>query len=389
MQADDSSHVSTARQLPISIESILKAAVKHGASDIFITSGKAPTFKINKQLKSTSQVLSDDEIRSLVIDTMTDKQRKMFEQDKECNYAITYSNIGRFRISALYQRNKIAMVVHRIKDDIPTMDDLNLPEVIREVAMQDRGLVIFIGAAGAGKSTMLASMIDYRNKNSTGHILTIEDPIEFDHKHLNCVVTQREVGIDTDSYESALKNALRQGPDVIMVGEILDRHSMEYVIKFAETGHLCLSTMHVNNASQAMDRVVNFFHEFRHKQLFSDLSSHLLAVVAQRLVPRKDGTGVCAAIEILLNTPLVADLIKKGDISEIRDAMKRSRELGMQTFDQALYDLYKAGDISYENALKYSDSANEVRLQIKLDVGEGKELPPDAPDDSRLELSIQ
>lgn len=359
------------------IVTILKAAVKHDASDIFVTSGRPVTLKVSGRMATLSQdSLADDEARDLVLSTMSDEQKRTFERDKECNYAIDTKGAGRFRVSALYQRSKIAMVLRRIKDEIPTIEELNVPEIIKELAMTKRGLVIFVGATGSGKSTTLASMIGYRNQNSTGHILTIEDPIEFDHKHAGCVVTQREVGIDTDSYDIALKNSLRQAPDVIMIGEIRARETMDYGVAFAETGHLCLSTLHANNANQAMDRVINFFPEERHKQLFLDLSLNLKAVVAQRLIPKKDGSGRTVAVEVLLNTPLVGDLIEKGKVSEIKDVMKRSRELGMQTFDQAVYDLYKAGEISYEDALKNADSTNEVRLMIKLGAESG-ELPKD------------
>jgi twitching motility protein PilU len=368
------------------IVTILKAAVKHDASDVFITADRPASLKVSGRLATLSQTpLSEDEARELVISTMTDAQKKTFERDKECNYAISTSGAGRFRVSALYQRSKIAMVMRRIKDEIPTIEELNVPEIIKELSMTKRGLVIFVGATGSGKSTTLAAMIGYRNQNSTGHILTIEDPIEFDHDHGGCVVTQREVGIDTDSYDIALKNSLRQAPDVIMIGEIRDRQTMDYGVTFAETGHLCLSTLHANNANQAMDRIINFFPEERHKQLFLDLSLNLRAVVAQRLIPRKDGTGRCAAMEVLINTPLIGDLIEKGKVGEIKDVMKRSRELGMQTFDQAVYDLYKAGEITYEDALKNADSANEVRLNIKL-AAEAGELPDvEGIDDLALE----
>ena len=359
------------------IVTILKAAVKHDASDIFITAGRPASLKVSGRLATLSQTsLTEDEARELVISTMTDAQKKTFERDKECNYAIATSGAGRFRVSALFQRSKIAMVLRRIKDEIPTIEELNVPDIIKELSMTKRGLVIFVGATGSGKSTTLAAMIGYRNQNSTGHILTIEDPIEFDHDHAGCVVTQREVGIDTDSYDIALKNSLRQAPDVIMIGEVRDKQTMDYGVAFAETGHLCLSTLHANNANQAMDRIINFFPEERHKQLFLDLSLNLKAVVAQRLIPRKDGTGRCVAVEVLINTPLIGDLIEKGKVSEIKDVMKRSRELGMQTFDQAIYDLYKAGEITYEDALKNADSANEVRLNIKL-ASEAGELPVD------------
>jgi twitching motility protein PilU len=359
------------------IVTILKAAVKHDASDIFVTAGRPVTLKVSGRMATLSQeALTDDEARDLVLSTMSDEQKKIFERDKECNYALETKGAGRFRVSALFQRNRVAMVLRRIKDEIPTIEELHVPEIIKELAMTKRGLVIFVGATGSGKSTTLAAMIGYRNQNSTGHILSIEDPIEFDHKHAGCVVTQREVGIDTDSYEIALKNSLRQAPDVIMIGEIRSRDTMDYGIAFAETGHLCLSTLHANNANQAMDRIINFFPEERHKQLFLDMSLNLKAVVAQRLIPKKDGNGRTVAVEVLLNTPLIGDLIEKGKVSEIKDVMKRSRELGMQTFDQAVYDLYKAGEISYEEALKNADSANEVRLMIKLGAESG-ELPED------------
>ncbi|WP_438970243.1 PilT/PilU family type 4a pilus ATPase [Methylophaga sp.] len=355
------------------IVTILKAAVKHDASDIFVTAGRPVTLKVNGRMATLSQEsLEDDEARDLVLSTMSDEQKRNFERDKECNYALETKGAGRFRISALYQRNRIAMVLRRIKDEIPSIEELHVPEIIKELSMTKRGLVIFVGATGSGKSTTLAAMIGYRNQNSTGHILTIEDPIEFDHKHAGCVVTQREVGIDTDSYDIALKNSLRQAPDVIMIGEIRARETMDYGIAFAETGHLCLSTLHANNANQAMDRIINFFPEERHKQLFLDMSLNLKAVVAQRLIPKKDGSGRTVAVEVLLNTPLIGDLIEKGKVSEVKDVMKRSRELGMQTFDQAVYDLYKAGDISYEDALKNADSANEVRLMIKLGAESGE-----------------
>lgn len=357
------------------IVTILKAAVKHEASDIFITADRPPTLKVNGRMATLSQEpLSDEEARNLVLSTMNDEQKKTFERDKECNYAIDTKGAGRFRVSALYQRNRVGMVMRLVKDEIPTIEQLHVPEIIKELAMTKRGLVIFVGATGSGKSTTLAAMIGYRNQNSTGHILTIEDPIEFNHKHAGCVVTQREVGVDTDSYDVALKNSLRQAPDVIMIGEIRSRDTMDYGIAFAETGHLCLSTLHANNANQAMDRIINFFPEDRHKQLFLDMSLNLKAVVAQRLIPKKDGTGRCVAVEVLLNTPLIGDMIEKGKVSEVKDVMKRSRELGMQTFDQAVYDLYKAGEISYEDALKNADSTNEVRLMIKLGAEAG-EIP--------------
>lgn len=368
------------------IVTILKAVVKHDASDLFITAGRPPTLKVNSQLATLTQTpLSETEARDLVISTMNDEQKKVFERDKECNYGIDTASAGRFRVSAMFQRNKVAMVVRRIKSSIPTIEELGVPSIIKELSMTKRGLVLFAGATGSGKSTTLAAMVGYRNQNSTGHILTIEDPIEFDHEHGGCVVTQREVGIDTDSYEIALKNSLRQAPDVIMVGEIRSSDTMDYANAFAETGHLCLSTIHANNANQTMDRMINFFSEDRREQLLVDLSLNLKAVVAQRLIPKKDGSGSVVAVEVLLNTPLVADLIEKGRVSELKDVMKRSRELGMQTFDQAVYDLYKTGEISYEEALKNADSINEVRLMIKL----GSETC-ELPDDEDIEdLAIQ
>lgn len=368
------------------IVTILKAAVKHDASDIFVTAGRPVTLKVNGRMATLSQeALSDDEARDLVLSTMSDEQKKIFERDKECNYALETKGAGRFRVSALFQRNRVAMVLRRIKDEIPTIEELHVPEIIKELSMTKRGLVIFVGATGSGKSTTLAAMIGYRNQNSTGHILSIEDPIEFNHKHAGCVITQREVGIDTESYDIALKNSLRQAPDVIMIGEIRSRDTMDYGIAFAETGHLCLSTLHANNANQAMDRIINFFPEERHKQLFMDMSLNLKAVVAQRLIPKKDGSGRTVAVEVLLNTPLIADLIEKGRVGEIKDVMKRSRELGMQTFDQAVYDLYRTGQISYDDALKNADSANEVRLMIKLGAESG-EIPED---DAMQGLSLE
>jgi len=368
------------------IVTILKAVVKHDASDLFITAGRPPSLKVNGQLATLTQTpLTEVEARDLVISTMNDEQKKAFERDKECNYGIDTATAGRFRVSAMFQRNKPAMVLRRVKDAIPTVEVLNLPNIVNELAMTKRGLVLFAGATGSGKSTTLAAMIGYRNQNSTGHILTIEDPIEFNHEHGGCVVTQREVGIDTASYEVALKNSLRQAPDVIMVGEIRTAETMDYAISFAETGHLCLSTIHANNANQTMDRVINFFSEDRRDQLLIDLSLNLKAVVAQRLIPKKEGKGQVVAVEIMLNTPLVSDLIEKGKVAEIKDVMKRSNEIGMLTFDQSVYELYRTGQISYEEALRNADSVNEVRLMIKLGVETG--VIPD--DDEFSNLTIQ
>jgi twitching motility protein PilU len=286
---------------------------------------------------------------------------------RECNFAISAPGLGRFRVSAFYQRTHVGMVLRRINTEIPTIEELGLPPIIRDLAMTQRGIVVFVGATGTGKSTSLASMIGHRNRNSTGHIVSIEDPIEYIHQHEGCVVTQREVGIDTQSFEVALKNTLRQAPDVILIGEVRSQDTMDHAIAFAETGHLCLTTLHANNANQAMDRIINFFPPERHNQLFMDLSLNLKAVIAQQLIPTPDGKGRVVALEILVNTPHLSDLIRKGEVHKIKDVMKRSAEQGMQTFDQHLYKLYKQGRIAYEDAIRYADSANEVRLMIKLD----------------------
>jgi twitching motility protein PilU len=303
---------------------------------------------------------------------MNDRQAADFEAHKECNFAISPANIGRFRVNCFVQMGSVGMVLRVITTTIPKFEELNLPPVLKEIALTKRGLVIFVGGTGSGKSTSLAAMIGYRNENTHGHIITIEDPVEFVHPHKNCIITQREVGVDTDSWESALKNTLRQAPDVILIGEIRDREVMEHAVAFAETGHLALGTLHANNANQAMDRIINFFPEERRQQLLMDLSLNLKAVVSQRLIPLREGKGRAAAVEVLLNSPLISDLIFKGEIHEIKEIMKKSRELGMQTFDQALFDLYEADRISYEDALRFADSTNEVRLAIKLHGKEAK-----------------
>ncbi|NIP71720.1 MAG: PilT/PilU family type 4a pilus ATPase, partial [Gammaproteobacteria bacterium] len=297
---------------------------------------------------------------------MNDKQRRDFERTQESNFAISATGIGRFRVSAFIQRNFAGMVLRRIETDIPKIDGLRLPPIVKNLAMIRRGMVIFVGATGTGKSTSLAAMIGYRNHNSTGHIVTVEDPIEFVHQHAGCIITQREVGIDTDSFEIALRNTLRQAPDVILIGEVRSRETMDYAIAFSETGHLCLATLHANNANQALDRIINFFPEDRRSQLLMDLSLNLKAVVAQQLVPRADGKGRRVAVEILVNTPLAADLIRKGEVHKLKELMKKSGQHGMRTFDQALHELYSAGEITYEDAIAHADSANEVRLMIKL-----------------------
>jgi twitching motility protein PilU len=337
------------------------------ASDLFITAGRPPSIKIDGVVRPIgSEPLTSRQSREIVYSVMNDKQQKEFEETRECQFAIDAKSVGRFRVSAYIQRDAAAMVLRRIETRIPTMEELTLPPVMRDLAMTKRGMVIFVGATGTGKSTSLAALVGYRNRHSTGHIITIEDPIEFVHEHDGCIISQREVGVDTDSFEIALRNTLRQAPDVILIGEIRTRQTMEYAIAFAETGHLVLATLHANNANQALDRIINFFPEDSRNQLFMDLSLNLKGIVAQQLAPRKDGKGRRAVIEVLINTPLASDLIRKGEVHKLKELMKRSREHGMVTFDQALYELYMEGEISFEDALKYADSANEVRLMIKL-----------------------
>ncbi len=357
-------------------EKLLRLMVEKGASDLFITAGVPPSMKVNgKILPVTKTPLSPEQTRETVLGVMTEAQRREFAEKRECNFAISARGIGRFRVSSFYQRNLVGMVLRRIEINIPTMEDLRLPEILKQLAMTKRGLVIFVGATGTGKSTSLASMIGYRNKHSSGHIITIEDPIEFIHQHQNCIVTQREVGIDTDSFEVAGKNTLRQAPDVILSGEVRSKETMEHAVAFAETGHLCLATLHANNANQALDRIIHFFPVELHQQVWMDLSLNLKAIVAQQLIPTPDGKGRRAAIEVLLNTPLAADMIRKGEVHELKPLMARSGELGMQTFDQALYKLYSQGEITYEDALAHADSANDLRLMIKLgSEADGKHL---------------
>jgi twitching motility protein PilU len=316
--------------------------------------------------KVSPQPLSGQHTLQLARAIMNDKQAAEFERTKECNFAISPHGIGRFRVNAFLQQGQVGMVLRTIPSTLPTITSLDLPPVLREVVQHKRGLVIVVGATGSGKSTSLAAMIDERNETTYGHIVTIEDPIEFVHPHKNCIVTQRELGLDTDSWEAALKNSLRQAPDVILMGELRDRETMEHAVAFAETGHLCMATLHANSANQALDRIINFFPEDRRQQLLMDLSLNLRALISQRLLPRREGKGRVAAVEVLLNTPLISDLIFKGEISEIKELMKRSREQGMQTFDQALFDLYEAGKVTYEDALRNADSVNDLRLQIKL-----------------------
>jgi len=349
------------------INDLLKLMVSRGGSDLFITSDFPPAIKVDgKVTKVSPQPLTGIHTMALARSIMSDKQSAEFERSKECNFAIAPAGIGRFRCNAFVQQGKVGLVMRVIPTTLPTVDKLGVPQVLKEISMSKRGLCILVGATGSGKSTTLAAMVDWRNENSYGHIITIEDPVEFVHPHKNCVVTQREVGLDTDSWEAALKNSLRQAPDVILMGEIRDRETMENAVAFSETGHLCLATLHANSANQALDRIINFFPEERRAQLLMDLSLNLRAMVSQRLIPRQDGKGRTAAVEIMLNTPLISDLIFKGEVSEIKEIMKKSRNLGMQTFDQALFDAYEGNVITYEDALRNADSLNDLRLQIKL-----------------------
>jgi len=348
-------------------KALLALMVEKKASDLFITAGKPPCMKIDGKVVDVSKnILTANQALQVVLSIMEQRQKDEFEHTKECQFAMGVEGLGRFRVSAFTQRDAAGMVLRRIETTIPTSEQLHLPPVLKELIMYKRGLVLFVGATGTGKSTSLAALIRHRNENSNGHIITIEDPIEFVHQHLGCIITQREVGLDTESYEVALKNTLRQAPDVILIGEVRTKETMQHAITFAETGHLCLCTLHANNANQALDRILHFFPEEMHGQIFMDLSLNLRGIVAQQLVKRADGKGRYPAIEILLNTPLVSDLIRKGEVHKLKELMKNSREHGMQTFDQALYDLYTAGKISYEDALNSADSRNEVRLMIKL-----------------------
>jgi twitching motility protein PilU len=349
------------------IYDLLRALIAKRGSDLFITTGFPPAMKIDSKMTPVSQqALSAQHTAMLVRAIMNDKQAAEFEATKECNFAISPTGIGRFRVNCFVQQGTVGAVLRVITTTIPSFEDLKLPPVLKDVAMTKRGLVLFVGGTGSGKSTSLAAMIGYRNENSHGHIITIEDPVEYVHPHRNCLITQREVGVDTDSWAAALKNTLRQAPDVILIGEIRDMEVMEHAIAFAETGHLCLGTLHANNSNQAMDRIINFFPEQRRQQLLMDLSLNLKGVISQRLIPLREGKGRAAAVEVMLNTPLISDLIFKGEVHEIKEIMKKSRELGMQTFDQALFDLFEANRISYEDALRFADSTNEVRLNIKL-----------------------
>jgi len=353
---------------------LLRLMAQKKGSDLFITAGFPPAIKVDGKITPQSnQSLTPQHTAELARAIMNDKQAAEFESTKECNFAISPAGIGRFRVNAFVQQAHIGVVLRTIATTIPTFESLQLPPVLKDISMTKRGLVILVGGTGTGKSTSLAAMVDYRNENSYGHIITVEDPIEYVHEHKKCIVTQREIGIDTDTWEAALKNTLRQAPDVILMGEIRDRETMDHAIAFAETGHLCMATLHANSTNQALDRIINFFPEERRQQLLMDLSLNLRSFISQRLLPMRDGKGRIAAIEVMLNSPLISDLIFKGEVHEIKEIMKKSRELGMQTFDQALFDLYEGGKISYEDALRNADSVNDLRLTIKLQGKESKD----------------
>ena len=353
------------------MDELLVSLYKKGGSDLFIIAGAAPSMRIHGKVTPVmDRKLSAEHTLALAQCLMIDEERADFKANRECNFAIALPKISRFRVNALVQRGSAGLVVRIIPNEIPSFDDLQLPDILQQVAMAKRGLVIFVGGTGSGKSTSLASVIDYRNENSNGHIITIEDPVEFVHNHKGCIVTQREVGTDTESFEVALKNTLRQAPDVILIGEIRDQKTMEHAIAFAETGHLCLATLHANNTNQALDRIINFFPETRHKQLLLDLSLNMKAFISQRLLPTPNGKGRRAAVEVLLNTPLMSDMIMRGEVHEIKGLMKKSKDQGMQTFDQALFDLLKKNAITIEEAMRNADSVNDLRLRIKLEGGD-------------------
>jgi twitching motility protein PilU len=346
---------------------LLRMMLTKNASDLFITVGFPPAMKIDGKLTPlSSQALTSQQAREIARSIMNDKQNAEFDASNECNFAIGLPGVARFRVNAFVQRGSVGLVFRTISTKIPDFEELGLPEVLKEIALTKRGLVIFVGGTGSGKSTSLAAMVGYRNQNSYGHIITIEDPVEFVHEHKNCIVTQREVGVDTDNWHIALKNTLRQAPDVILIGEIRDRDTMDYAIAFAETGHLCMATLHANSTNQALDRIINFFPEERRHQLLMDLSLNTKAFISQRLIPLKEGKGRAAAVEVMLNSPLISDLIFKGEVHEIKEIISKSREQGMQTFDQALFDLHESDTISYEDALRNADSINDLRLKIKL-----------------------
>lgn len=350
------------------IHELLRLLVSRNGSDLFLTADFPPAIKVDGVItKVSQQPLTGQHTQALARAIMNDKQAAEFERTKECNFAIAPAGIGRFRVNAFVQMGKVGLVLRTIPSKIPTIDELGLPQILKQLALAKRGICIVVGGTGTGKSTTLAAMVDWRNEHTHDHIVTIEDPVEFVHTHKNCIVTQREVGIDTDNWEIALKNSLRQAPNVILMGEIRDRETMEHAIAFSETGHLCLATLHANSANQAMERIINFFPHDRHQQLLKDVSLNLRGMVAQRLLPREDGKGRVAIVEVLLNSALIADLIMKGEINEIKEVMKRSTEVGMQTFDQALFDAFEAYQISYEDAVRNADSQNDIKLRIKLE----------------------
>ena len=356
------------------VHNLLRGMVSKKASDLFITTGFPPAFKLDgKLIPVSNQSLSAQHTQELARSIMNDRQAAEFEGSHECNFAISPPGIGRFRVNVFQQQQRVGMVLRTITSKIPNLEELGLPPILKEVVMTKRGLVLLVGGTGSGKSTTLAAMIGYRNKNSYGHIITIEDPVEYVHDHINCIVTHREVGVDTDNWETALKNTLRQAPDVILIGEIRDRETMEHAVAFAETGHLCLGTLHANSANQALDRIINFFPEERRAQLLMDLSLNIKGIISQRLIPTKDTVGRTVAIEIMLNSPLISDLIFKGEVNQIKTVMSKSRELGMQTFDQSLFDLYEQDKITYEEALRNADSVNDLRLNIKLNSQHSKD----------------
>jgi twitching motility protein PilU len=364
----------------MSLDPLLKVMVEKGASDLFVTAGVPPSMKVNGQLVPLTRTpLSPEQSREMVLGSMDETQREDFLDSRECNFALVRRGLGRFRVSAFVQRGLVGMVLRRIETNIPRIADLGLPEVLGELSMMKRGLVFLVGATGTGKSTTLAAMLGHRNQHATGHIVSIEDPIEYMHQHANCIVTQREVGVDTESYEVALRNTLRQAPDVIMIGEVRSRETMEYALAFAETGHLCLSTLHANNANQALERIIHFFPHERHAQIWMDLSLNLRAVVAQQLLRTVSGDRRAVAVEVMLNTSLVADHVRKGEVHLLKDVMQRSRDIGMQTFDQSLLQLYSAGVIDYESALAHADAPNDLRLLIKLGPDADPSLLRDAP----------
>jgi twitching motility protein PilU len=349
------------------VNDLLKLMVSRNGSDLFLTADFPPAIKVDGKINKVSpQPLTGQHTQALARAIMNDKQAAEFERTRECNFAIAPAGIGRFRVNAFVQMGKVGLVMRTIPAKIPTVDELGLPQQLKNIAMAKRGICLLVGGTGSGKSTTLAAMVDWRNENTHDHIVTVEDPVEFVHQHKNCIITQREVGLDTENWEIALKNSLRQAPNVILMGEIRDRETMEHAISFAETGHLCLATLHANSANQAMERIINFFPEERHAQMLKDVSLNLRGMVAQRLLPRQDGKGRHAVVEILLNSGLIADLIMKGEINEIKEVMKRSREVGMQTFDQALFDAFEANLITYEDAIRNADSQNDLKLNIKL-----------------------